>query len=161
LDGDIERWIRDIESRSEATNLPLHPQFLRWLSEKHLGVQIYEHMRNLFHIVLSISPLLVLQPRKFNHETHARHNLIAVSLGNLFMPSGADVPLCQTSFALGNKRPPYLAAAERLLWTTFMQISLGSSAMEELVSFMRAFKELRSRYKDSWNELDWFDVDRK
>lgn len=59
-------------------NLPLDPGFVATLSDPKIGGLLYDRMRNLYHISITISPIFALTSRKFNNESHARQYLLAV-----------------------------------------------------------------------------------
>jgi hypothetical protein len=65
-------------SKAISVQLPLDPQFVTTLSDPSIGGMLYDRMRNLYHIALTISPLYALMPRRFNREGHSRHVLLAV-----------------------------------------------------------------------------------
>jgi hypothetical protein len=66
-------------SKAIDAKLPLHPQFVTTLLDPSIGGTLYERMRNLYHLSLAISPLFALLPRRFHHESHSRHILLAVT----------------------------------------------------------------------------------
>jgi hypothetical protein len=57
---------------------------------------------------------------------------------------------------MGNQRPDLLAATERELWKTLLEINLGSTALTELGKFLDKFDELKQQYDGRDHALDWF-----
>jgi hypothetical protein len=61
-------------------DLPLQDWFVTSLKTKTFGGLMYDRMRNLFHLALTLSLIIALLLRRFNHESHSRPSLMAVSL---------------------------------------------------------------------------------
>jgi hypothetical protein len=143
-------------SQAIAVQLPLDPQFITTLLDPHVGGTLYERMRNLYHISIAISPLFALQPRRFHHENHGRHLLLAVSrLSVLLSITDSEVHF-QTAFSLGNERPAFLRSTERAIWTALVNILGGSSAMVELEKFLSHYEDLEHEYDGTDCQANWF-----
>jgi hypothetical protein len=69
-----------MDRKSKAADLDLHPDFVVTLEDPQVGGVLYERLRNLYHISLTITPLYVLTARQFNNESHGHHHLLAVRL---------------------------------------------------------------------------------
>ena len=84
---------------SRAETLGLKPE--AWESIKQIGdiQDMVSMMRNVLHLAIAFSPLILLVPKKFTHESIRRDHLLAVS-----------------SFAICSSTNSWLASACSYIW---------------------------------------------
>ncbi len=102
-------------------------------------------MKNLFHAVGTISPLVILVSSHWTTQRVAREHMLSVSTSWL-SPVFVNHPQ-QIFYALGNERPHALREIERALWGVIMRIACGSSAEKELKMFMVEYKDIAERWR--------------
>jgi hypothetical protein len=64
---------------ASENGIPLEPTFVSELRNESVGGKIYSHMRALFHLAVSISPLYMLFPTQFGSATIGREQMMGVS----------------------------------------------------------------------------------
>jgi hypothetical protein len=130
------------------------------MQNEHIGGKMFQTMRILFHLCVSVSPMMVLHTQQI--QGVRRDQVIAVSdipkqqcynINNIFMG--------QTAVCLGNRRPKCLADTERLLWKCILKVMTGSTGLVELSNFIQGYQQLAVSFSEREMEADWFSIARK
>jgi hypothetical protein len=114
----------------------------------------------LFHLCVSISPMMALQTQQF-HSVR-RDQVMAVSVSHSELQYYAiDEQHGQTAVCLGNQPPKYLSETERLLWKCVFKVMRGSTGLVELSNFIQGYQELAAKFSEKDIEADWFSISRE
>jgi hypothetical protein len=156
---DINGLSNFLQSTAESVGIPLEENFINQMHDKNIGGKIYAHMRALFHLSVSISPLYMTFPNSFSNAAIGREQMMSVSRNDhnyvIFLT------FLQISIGLGNMRPDAVARAERALWQSVIAVATGSTGFDELSKFFHEFQHIQSGMADNERDLDWFSMDRK
>ena len=120
---------------------------------------IVKGVRQAFYIVTAISPLLMLQPKKYHSAQGIRKDALAAVSNSEFYLMLARLILSltlQLSMSLGNERPEFLIRVERSLWKSLLCISAGAPVLAELQVFLGAYLNLSGLYSGDDRHTNWF-----
>jgi hypothetical protein len=93
-------------------------------------------MQNTFHVALSISPLLILHPKKLNADSIRRDLLIAVGLHCHSTILRLLMYIWQHSVSMGNIKPKRLIETENTIWYSLFSMAAGADHATEIANLL-------------------------
>jgi hypothetical protein len=97
-------------------------------------------MRNVLHLALSVSPILLLTPKKYSTLAIRRDHLITVSFTHSRF--GCTEGCSQHALLFGHGKPHKLREAERAVWLLVFNFAAGIDKSYELERFFQRLDQV-------------------